>query len=151
MITPPADFFPLQPLDRVMEAIAPLYFRIDENNQFVLAFHVGPQHCNARGYCHGGVWATMADLQFGISLGRLTKQTGPTVSMSLDYLGSAHEGQWVEGSARLLRQTPKLAFVDATFTADGEPVLRANAIFRLKWEPAVQLIAEPAPECVRCD
>lgn len=149
MIAPPPGFFPLPPLDGVMEAMAPLYFRIDDNDQYVLAFHVGPQHCNPRGHCHGGVWATMADLQLGMNVGRLTNRTGPTVSMSLDYLGSARTGQWVEGTTRLLRRTPRLAFVDATFTADGELVLRANAIFRLKWEPVAQLVTAPILEAAQ--
>lgn len=132
---PPPGFQLLPPLDEVMLSFAPIYYRRDAEKHVALGFHVARQHCNLRGDCHGGTWACIADVQLGVNVGTLTGLSGPTVSLSLDYLGAASLGQWVEGRTRLLRRTPKLAFVDAVFTADGEPVLRASGIFRLKWPP----------------
>ncbi|ATE63943.1 PaaI family thioesterase [Rhizorhabdus dicambivorans] len=135
---PPPGFELLPPIDEVMANYAPIHFR-REGDHIALGFHVGSQHCNRRGVCQGGVWACVADVQLGINVGTMTGLSGPTVSLSLDYLGEAAIGRWVEGRTRLLRKTPKLAFVDATFTADGELALRANGIFRLKWAPERQL------------
>jgi len=135
----PPGFRPINPVDGVTQAFAPLYRR-DEGNHISLGFHVGPQHCNPRGHCHGGTWATLADLEMGMNACTMTGRGGPTVTMTLDYLGAAVVGQWVEGKARLLRQTPKMAFMDCTFTADGELALRANGIFRLKWAPNPDVI-----------
>lgn len=120
-------------VDHIMGNFAPLYRRDDADNHVTLGFFVQQHHCNPRGDCHGGTWATLADLQLGINVGAMINRSGPTVTLSLDYLGAAKVGQWIEGRTRLLRATPKLAFLDGTFTADGELALRANGIFRLKW------------------
>ena len=134
-LTPPPGFRPITPIDALMEAFAPMYRSDDADGHLSLGFFVDRQHTNPRGDCHGGTWATMADLQMGMNVGTLTGRSGPTVTLSLDFLGAAKTGQWVEGRARLMRETRQLAFMDATFTADGELALRANGIFRLKWAP----------------
>jgi acyl-coenzyme A thioesterase PaaI-like protein len=131
---PPPGFELLPPIDEVMACFAPIHLRRD-GEHVALGFRVDAQHCNLHGTCHGGVWACVADVQLGLNVGTMTGLSGPTISLSLDYLGAAAIGQWVEGRTRLLRKTPKLAFVDATFTADDELVLRASGIFRLKWAP----------------
>ncbi|HEX5538084.1 MAG TPA: hypothetical protein VFX27_12920, partial [Sphingobium sp.] len=55
-----------------------------------------------------------------------------TVSLSIDFLSAAVEGQWIEGRAEVLRWTPNLGFAQCRFSADGEIALRANAVFRRK-------------------
>lgn len=127
----PPGFLLLDALDDVMGAFAPIYARKEEK-QVALGFRVGGQHCNPRGNCHGGTWATLADIVMGINVGLVTERSGPTVSLSIDFLGAAREGQWVEGRAKVLRWTPNLGFSECLFTADGEPALRANAVFRRK-------------------
>jgi len=129
----PTGFRALRPLDSIIDGYAPVYFRQDGDGLLRLGFHVGPQHCNPRGHCHGGTWATMADVLMGINAGLVTGMGGPTISMTLDYLEAAEVGQWIEGSARVLRQTPRMAFTECLFTADGVAALRANAIFRRKY------------------
>ncbi len=127
--TPPG-FRLLRKMDEVLGAFDPVYVRREDDGHLVFGFRVGPQHCNPSGNCHGGTWATVADVALGINVAFLTSKSGPTVSMTLDFVGPAAKGQWVEGRARVLRWTPNLAFVEGHFTADGELVLRANAIFR---------------------
>lgn len=128
----PSGFRLIEPMDEVMGGFAPVYLRQDPNQHVVLGFHVGPQHCNPRGHCHGGTWATMADILMGMNLGFVTGLSGPTVSLGIDFLGAAVVGQWVAGCAEILRSTPNLGFVQCRFTADGELALRANAVFRRK-------------------
>lgn len=132
MIKTPPGFRLLGDIDEVMRGFAPVYLRAEDSGLVALGFHVGPQHCNPSGNCHGGTWATMADVVMGLNVSRATGLGGPTVSMNLDFLGAARDGQWVEGKARLLRTTPKLGFAECLFTADGEPALRASAVFRRK-------------------
>ena len=131
----PPGFHPMPQLDDVMGAFAPTYMRQESPDIVTLGFRVGRQHCNPRGSCHGGTWATMADVVMGMSVGLVTGLSGPTVSMSIDFLGAATIGQWIEGHARVLRSTPNLGFAECTFTADGMLALRANAIFRRKFPP----------------
>lgn len=135
MIEIPTGFRLIGEMDEVIGGFAPVYLRSDETGAVMIGFHVRRQHCNPGGNCHGGAWATMADVVMGLNVGVATGLGGPTVSMTLDYMGAARIGQWVEGKARLLRATHKFAFADCFFTADGEPALRANAIFRRKFQP----------------
>lgn len=141
----PEGFRLFKDLDKVMEAFAPIHGRQEADGTLTLGLRIGPQHCNPRGNCHGGTWASMADVIMGINVGIVTGMSGPTVSMSIDYLGAARTGQWVEGRARVLRASPKLGFADCVFTAEGEIVLRANAVFRRKWPPYLdfeQMVAD---------
>ncbi len=127
-----AGFHRLKQLDEVMRAFDPVYVRQEADGHVALGFHVGPQHCNPRGDCHGGTWATMADVLMGLNVGFISGRSGPTVSLSIDFLSAAVEGQWIEGRAEVLRWTPNLGFAQCRFSADGEIALRANAVFRRK-------------------
>jgi len=131
----PSGFLLLKKLDMVFGAFAPVYGREEEGGMLALGFRVGPHHCNPRGNCHGGTWATMADVVMGINMGIVSGMSGPTVNLSIDFLGSAVAGDWVEGRARIISATPKLGFADCMFAVDGRPALRASAVFRRKFPP----------------
>jgi len=132
---PPSGFRLLYPFDPLMAALAPLYARECPDRSIMFGFHVGPQHCNPRGTCHGGTWATLADVLMGMNAGIVTGLTGPTISMHIDYLAAGLPGQWIEGRARVLNHSPRLCFVECSFKADGEILLSATAIFRRKRAP----------------
>ncbi|WP_313808797.1 PaaI family thioesterase [Sphingobium sp.] len=134
MTDTPPGFLLIDALDDVMGAFAPIHAKKEED-QITFGFRVGAKHCNPAGNCHGGTWATLADILMGMNIGCVTGKTGPTISLSIDFLGPAREGQWVEGRAKVLRWTPNLGFAECSFTADGEPALRANAVFRRKVPP----------------
>lgn len=131
----PDGFRPLVTFDAVTGAFGPLHARRAEDGHLQLGFRVDDRHCNPSGVCHGGAWSTMADILMGLSVGLCTGASGPTVSLSLHFLSAAPRGAWVEGSARVLQQTPFLGFAECLFTVDGEPALRANGVFRLKSTP----------------
>lgn len=131
----PPDFQLLGNMDPVLDALAPIYVRQEASGGVTMGFCVGPQHCNPNGDCHGGTWATLADVLMGLNVGLLTGLGGPTISLNLDFLGAARVGHWAEGSARVLRSTRNLGFVECLFTVDGEPTLRANAVFRRRGQP----------------
>ena len=89
-------------------------------------------HCNSRGFLHGGVIAALADNAMGLSCGASLPSVNGlvTVSLSLDYVGSAKLGQWLQIEPRVLRAGKSMAFADALVTADGEVIARASATFR---------------------
>lgn len=128
----PPGFKPIEPMDKVMEWIGPLYHRVD-GEHVALGFRVDHHHCNPQGNCHGGIWATFADLQLGLNVAQVTGHGGPTISLAMDFLAAARLGAWVEGRTDFLKRTRNMAFVQCVATADGVPVLRANATFRPKW------------------
>jgi len=116
------------------QTLAPLYARRTER-EYTVALRVEARHCNFQGILHGGALATFVDMSLGKAVGAVT---GPvpsvTSSLSIDYLGTAAPGDWVETTGRVLRVGKRLIVADCLVHKGGdkgEPVLmaRANATF----------------------
>jgi acyl-coenzyme A thioesterase PaaI-like protein len=127
--TIPGGFVPLKPLD---QATAPLgLYERSEEGHMSFGILVGSRHCNGGGHCHGGVLATLADVQLGANVFRMIGYGGPTISLTLDYLEGVPMGRWVEGRTELLKRGGRLAFMQCLLTMGGCPVVRASGTFRL--------------------
>jgi uncharacterized protein (TIGR00369 family) len=98
-----------------------------------IGFRVQPKHCNRHKFCHGGMIATFMDMALGSAMGAAIKPEGnsPTMTLTIDFLGAAMAGDWVESRSRLVHATFKTAFCDAIALGPKGPVARANGIFRL--------------------
>jgi uncharacterized protein (TIGR00369 family) len=129
----PAGFAPLRLTMGLLEVLGPLYGRWGED-RLVLGFRVERRHCNPGQVAHGGMLATFADMLLPIAARfQSTAELGflPTVNLTCDYLAPAPLGSWVEGRADLVKTTRNLLFAQGLATANGEPVLRANGIFKI--------------------
>lgn len=129
----PAGFAPFKILIGFLETNGPLYGKWD-GAHLLLGFRVEPRHCNPGGVAHGGMLATFADMLLPIASRFQSKADMgmmPTVNLTCDYLAPAPLGSWVEGRAELVRMTRNLLFAQGVATADGEPCLRANGIFKI--------------------
>ncbi len=128
---PPAGFAPHFRKSPVTDPWEPLFSRQEEG-----AVHIGlylrEAHCNSRGRLHGGVIAALADNAMGLSCGHVlgSVQGLVTVGLSVDYLGTAKIGEWLQIEPRVLRTGRSMSFADALVTADGTLIARANATFR---------------------
>jgi uncharacterized protein (TIGR00369 family) len=130
----PEGFAPFKLLMGFVNVNGPLYGKWD-GTHLLLGFRVEERHCNPGKVAHGGMLATFADMllpiasrfQSKIDMGFL-----PTVNLSCDFLSPAPLGAWVEGRAEVVRMTRNLLFAQGLATADGEPCLRANGIFKIK-------------------
>ncbi len=117
-----------------LRGIGPLYARRDEAG-LSLGFRVEQRHCNAMNVAHGGMLATFMDMQ--VPLGtrvldeRLFNTLMMTISLSVDFFGPAPMGSWVSGETQLLRTTRNLVFAQGLMAADGTPIARASAVFRI--------------------
>jgi len=115
----------------------PLYAR-QASDRLVLGVRVRPEHCNSRSMPHGGFLAALADNAMGLSLGVNLAAAGQgasglvTVSLTLDYLGSAKLGQWLAFDTDFVKLGRSICFAEATVRADGVPVARARATFKLQ-------------------
>lgn len=111
----------------------PLYGRLD-GDRIQLGFRVEKRHTNPMNICHGGMLATFADMLVPCTAlyepGR-ERRFLPTISLQIDYLGSARLGAWVQGEAQILRSTRNFLFAQGLVSADGEPALRFSGIFKL--------------------
>lgn len=136
----PEGFSPHFKKSRVTDPWEPLYSRI-----LPAAVQIGlrlrEEHCNSRGFVHGGVIATLADNAMGLTYWQVTK-TGAegnrelprgavTVSLNVDYAATANIGQWLQIEPRVIRAGRSMGFVDALITADGTVIARASATFRV--------------------
>ncbi len=111
----------------------PLYSkRVDK--AVILALRADTQHTNSRGFVHGGLLTALADNAMGLSCAlQYEKPPGlVTVNLSIDFLGVARTGQWVEIETTFTKTGKRLAFAQAFLAADGVPCTRANATFSVQ-------------------
>jgi uncharacterized protein (TIGR00369 family) len=129
----PAGFAPLRLSMGLLDAVGPLYGKWADD-RLVLGFRVEARHCNPGHVAHGGMLATFADMLLPVA-SRIQSKTEmgflPTVNLTCDYLAPAPLGAWVEGRADPVKTTRNLLFAQGLAMADGEPVLRANGIFKI--------------------
>lgn len=103
-----------------------------------LGLRVEARHCNTAGVAHGGLVASLADLGLIHAVGAMRERAGQpkvplsTVTLSVDYLGPAPEGAWLEIRAEVTRLGASLAFVEGGIFADGTRVGRASAVFSIR-------------------
>jgi len=116
----------------------PIYHRSHDNG-ISLGLRAGDPHANSRGFVHGGLLSALCDNAMGLScLPHLQDSALPalkglvTVNLSLDFLGSARVGQWLEFRADVTRAGRSLSFASATVLADGQPCARATGVFKVQ-------------------
>lgn len=113
----------------------PLYSK-RENGTVVIALRAATAHVNSRGFVHGGLITALADNAMGLSCGEtLRARTGQpdfslvTISLAMDFIGTAKIGQWLEVQPHVLRAGGRVCFCEALIVADDVLCARANATF----------------------
>ncbi len=109
----------------------PIYFKATED-AYILGLRLAEAHTNSRGLIHGGLIAALADNAMGLSCSLKGKLSGiVTINLSVDYLGSANIGQWLQIDTNFMKIGGSICFAQCLVTADGEPCARANATFKI--------------------
>lgn len=117
------------------EVVGPFYER-RRGDEVSLGLRIEHRHCNSRDICHGGLLATLADLALGYSALAVGGHSSfVTVSLSLDFAGSARAGDWVESEVEVHKTGARLAFANGYLVANGARIVRASAIFALSASP----------------
>ena len=127
-----------EPHDRTSPLTAPwepIYAR-READRLRLGLEVRAPNTNSRGLLHGGLIAALADNAMGLSLGVRLEAEGRrperglvTTRLSVDYLGRAQMGQWLEVDTRFIHLGGRQGHAQAFITADGVVIARADAAF----------------------
>jgi uncharacterized protein (TIGR00369 family) len=134
---PPAGFEPHVRKSPLTDPWEPLYARITDD-RVVLGLTVATPHTNSRGLLHGGLIAALADNPMGLSCRQVLVRDGVaasglvTVSLAVDYMGKADIGDWLAVDTDFVRAGRTLCFAGATVAANGQPVARAHATFRVQ-------------------
>jgi uncharacterized protein (TIGR00369 family) len=100
----------------------------------IIALRLARPHTNSRGLIHGGLIASLADNAMGLSCGVKLDGGGSrlvTVSLAIDFIGSAQVGQWLAVETDVIKTGGTLCFAQCFVTADGVAIARANATFRV--------------------
>ena len=110
----------------------PIYSKLTPD-AIILGLRLATPHTNARGFVHGGLIAALTDKAMGHSCAH--KMHGAhslvTVSMSIDFVGSAQIGQWLTVETEVIKTGATLCFAQCLVSADGATIARANGTFRV--------------------
>ena len=133
----PPGFVPV-PLDAgFISHNGPIYVR--NGDDLVFGFLVEPHMCNIAGVCHGGWIATALDMVMPLTArlrATLEDRFMLTVNLSVDFLGSPRQGDWVEGRGQVLRKANRLVFTQGLLTLNGEPIARGSSVLKIAGETA---------------
>jgi uncharacterized protein (TIGR00369 family) len=109
----------------------PIYSKRTED-AVIIGLRLAEPHTNSRGLVHGGLITSLADNAMGLSCGARPEGGGSrllTVSLSIDFIGSAKVGQWLAVETDVIKLGSNLCFAQCFVTADGARIARANGTF----------------------
>ena len=110
----------------------PLYSKKTDKS-VSMGLRLARPHTNSRGLIHGGLIASLADNSMGYSCGQAMGWTTSfvTVSLAVDYIGSAQIGQWLAVECEVIKTGSTLCFAQSLIKADNVVIARANGTFRV--------------------
>ena len=130
----PAGFEPHIRKSPLTEPWEPLYSRRTEKGVH-MGLHLAKAHTNSRGLIHGGLIAALSDAAMGYScaqaMGRDTNKSLVTISLAVDFIGSAQIGQWLAIEGEVIRTGSTICFAQSLIKADDVVIARANGTFRV--------------------
>lgn len=129
-IAPPDGFIPMTKTSPYGRLVGPVYEKATPEGP-AFGFRVTDKHINMGGVTHGGMLATFADIVLGRFEARDFNKVTVTVRMVTDFLAPARLGDWVEGTAKITRETKSFFFVDGVVTCRSRNLLNASAIFKV--------------------
>jgi uncharacterized protein (TIGR00369 family) len=95
---------------------------------------VRADHLNPNGTVHGGVLLSLLDFTLGATaeavLGQGTGRHPATISLTTHFLAAADQRDLLFGTARVLRRTRFLSFVEGQVSSGEALVASASAVFR---------------------
>lgn len=132
----PDGFEPLFRSSPFLDTIGPLFCK-GLGPDMLVGVRAERKHCNARGFVHGGVLATMADIALGYALAYSVDPplSLVTATLTLDFAGSAKQGEWLQASVDVQKTGSRLAFANCYIHAGEVRVVRASAVFAVMDRP----------------
>ncbi len=126
----PEGFWPISRTSPFTDLIGPIYQKADESG-LIIGLVAEEKHCNARGIVHGGVLGTLADIAMGYSAAFSTKPpiAMVTTSLTVDYVGMAEKGDWIEVHTDVHKVGRSTAFANCYFHVGSKRIVRASAVF----------------------
>ena len=131
----PEGFLPETGTDPAEDLIGPFYLRRAED--FAAGLLAEARHCNGMGSVHGGVLMTMADFALCAQARYQTEDSNIlTVSMNVEFIAGAAEGDWLHSRGEVVRRTGSLVFVQGRLYSGSRPVLVYSGVGK-RWQKRV--------------
>jgi acyl-coenzyme A thioesterase PaaI-like protein len=109
--------------------IGPLYRRAGSGG-YTMGFRVEDQHTNGMKNAHGGMLMSFADMAWGHVVSVETSSYWVTVRLTLDFLSSAHLGDWVEGASEVLSTEDGLYVVRGRIWSGDRTLITGTGVFK---------------------
>ena len=128
----PMGFTPLFRTSPFLDLLGPLYNKKTDQT-LVIAFRAEQKHCNARGTVHGGVFSSIADVALGYNAAFNSAEPVPmvTASLTIDYVGTAKLGDWIEAVTDVQKVGRSMAFANCYFIVNDKRIARASGVFNV--------------------
>ena len=130
----PAGFEPHFRKSPVTEPWEPLFSRFTDK-AVQMGLRLARAHSNSRGLIHGGLIAALSDNAMGYScaqaIGWDKSKSLLTISLAVDFIGSAEIGQWLSIEPEVIRTGSTICFAQSLIKADDIVIARASASFRV--------------------
>ncbi|OAF16366.1 thioesterase [Bradyrhizobium centrolobii] len=128
----PEGFEPHFRKSPLTEPWEPLYAK-KTDKAVILGLRLAKPHTNGRGLIHGGLIAALSDNAMGYSCAQATNwaTTFVTISLSVDFVGSAGIGQWLSIESDVIKTGSTICFAQSLIKADDTVIARASGTFRV--------------------
>jgi uncharacterized protein (TIGR00369 family) len=128
----PAGFEPHFRKAPLTDPWEPLYSK-KTDKAVIIGLRLAKPHTNARGLIHGGLITALADNAMGYSCALVTNWTTSfvTISLSIDFVGSAEIGQWLAVESDVIKTGSTICFAQSLIKADDTVIARASGTFRV--------------------
>lgn len=125
----PPDFVPID-IAGFAEANGPWFEKI-ENGRLIRGFMPEKRHANSLGIVHGGMLAAFLDSAMGLAVWRDLDRRAVTLKLSLDYLGPARIGDWLQAEGWVVGHDEHVAQVRGRLYGPRHDVLAGLGSFSL--------------------
>jgi len=111
-------------------AAGPFYYRRGDDGAPLCAFRVEKRHLNGHGAVHGGCLASFADFAAFCIAGTAIAGGGVTVSLTIDFLSGAREGDLITCTGETTRAGRSLVFTRGLIRAGDKPAGSFSAVLK---------------------
>jgi acyl-coenzyme A thioesterase PaaI-like protein len=95
-----------------------------------MGFRVEDHHTNGMKNAHGGMLMSFADMAWGHVVSVETSSYWVTVRLTIDFLSSAHIGDWVEGQSEVLSREDDLFVVRGRVWTGDRTLMTGTGVFK---------------------
>jgi uncharacterized protein (TIGR00369 family) len=131
----PEGYKQLKGISPAEDDIGPFFYRREEDGTLRMGFRVKGKNCNGIGSAHGGVMMTFADYVATMVALSGVKENCATISCTTDFMGAAMEGDWVDGTAQVMRRTKSLTFIRGELGVEDDCKMVFQVVMRRLAKP----------------